>query len=83
MATPRNKSKIAERLMSIKEELERKKEERSKLQGELRGLLARMKDEFNVGGLDEADKRLEEMGIELEQMEEQLANQIEAIEELM
>lgn len=83
MATPRNKSKIAERLMDIKEELEQKKEERSKLQGELRGLLARMKDEFNVGSLDEADKRLQEMGIELEQMEEQLANQIEAIEELM
>ena len=83
MAAPRNKSKIAERLMDIKEELERKKEERSKLQGELRGLLARMEDEFNVGGLDEADKRLEEMGIELEQMEEQLANQMEAIEELM
>lgn len=83
MAAPRNKSKIAERLMDIKEELEQKKEERSKLQGELRGLLARMKDEFNVDGLDEADKRLEEMGIELEQMEEQLANQIEAIEELM
>ena len=83
MASSRNKSKIAERLMDIKDELERKNEERSELQGELRGLLARMKDEFNVGGLDEADKRLEEMGIELEQMEEQLANQIEAIEELM
>ncbi len=83
MAAPRNKSKIAERLMDIKEELEQKKEERSELQGELRGLLARMKDEFNVDGLDEADKRLEEMGIELEQMEEQLANQMEVIEELM
>lgn len=83
MASSRSESKLAERLLSIKEELERQKEQRAELQGELRSLTKRVLEDFGVEGAPAISQLLEEMEAELKNMRTKLNDQLEEIEEFM
>ncbi len=75
--------KIGQRLLTIKEELERKKSRRSELQGELNGLLTRLHDEFDVSTVEEAKALIEQQERDLEQAETSIQQQMREIERLM
>lgn len=72
---------LGRRLLSLKEELNKLKEQRSELQGEFRMLMTNLKEDFQVNSLDEAEKALATMTRELKQLEARLKSQVVALEE--
>lgn len=74
--------KIGQRLIDIKDALESKKAKRSELQGELKGLMSRLK-EYNVTTLEEAGALIKKQESELKEAETTIQKQIEDLEEML
>lgn len=74
--------KIGQQLIDIKESLESKKAKRSELQGELKGLMSRLK-EYNVATLEEAAALIQKQEAELKEAEVSIQKQIKEIEEML
>ena len=81
MAASRND--LGQRLLEIKRALEEKKSKRSELQGEHKGVMKQLKQEFGVDSLEDAERRIREEEQELQKMEEEIRAQIYEVEELM
>ena len=74
---------LGQRLLRLKEKLEKQKEQRSQLQGELRSLMKQLKDEFDVDTLQGAEALLEEQTEALDELEQELETKIKGLEEEM
>ena len=66
-------------LMNMKKEIERAEAQRSRFQGQLDGLLARLQDEYQIGSLEEAEKALARMDKELAKKEAALEAKIQEL----
>jgi septation ring formation regulator EzrA len=73
---------LGKRLLQIKEELEKKKIQRSELQGELKSLLKQLK-EFGAETTEYAAKMIAKQEVELKNTERQIQKGIEEIKKLM
>ena len=67
-------------MLALKEELETKRTQRDELQGELRSLTLRLKTEFGVDTLEQAEKRLGQEETALREMEKRITDQVEEME---
>ena len=67
-------------MLALKEELETKRSQRDELQGELRSLTLRLKTEFGVDTLEQAEKRLGQEETALREMEKRITDQVEEME---
>ncbi len=76
------KDQLGRKLLQIKEELEKKKSQRSELQGELKSLMKQLK-EFGVDTIEQAYKIQEKQSAELKKLEQSIQEGIEEIEQLM
>jgi predicted transcriptional regulator len=76
------KDKLGRKLLQIKEELEKKKSQRSELQGELKSLMKQLK-EFGADTIEQAYKIQEKQSTELKKLELSIQEGIEEIEQLM
>lgn len=76
------KKNLGQRLLDIKEHLEEQKARRSELQGELKSIMAQLK-EFGVDSLEHAAAKIKKEETELEKMEKTIRVQIEKLEEMM
>lgn len=74
---------LGQRLLKLKGSIEKKKSERSELQGELKSVTKQLKDEFGVSTVEEAKKLQAEKEAELAKLKEDIESKIEEIEELM
>ncbi len=83
MGTPRNGEKLGQRLLKLKEELEKRKEERSQVQCELNSISKQLEEEFGVKTIEEAESLKDSQEKEIAEMDETIANQIKEIEEMM
>jgi len=81
MAEP-GKDQLGRRLLQIKEELEKKKTQRSELQGELKSLMGQLKD-LGIETIEQAETCTEEWEKELQGLEKTIREGIKEIEELM
>ena len=80
MAAPGGRGSLGQRLLALKEELETKRTQRDELQGELRSLTLRLKTEFGVDTLEQAEKRLGQEETALREMEKRITDQVEEME---
>lgn len=77
-----NGKDIGRKLLQIRDELEKKKSQRSETQGELKSLMKRLK-EFGVETLEQAEKLIQKQEAELEKMQSTIEEGIEEIEQMM
>jgi predicted transcriptional regulator len=77
------KDQLGRRLLQIKEELEKKKSQRSESQGELKSLMRRLKEEFGVDTMEQAYRIQEKRAAELEELEQSTQEKIQELEQLM
>jgi len=70
-----------ERLLDIKSQIEDAKSQQASINGELKQLKAQMKEKFNVGDLDAANKLLSKMSKGIEKMESKLEEATDELEE--
>jgi len=75
-------SKIGQRLLQLKKQIEDEKAKQSELKGELKSIMKQLKDEFNVQSLDEAAELLESMQEDLEKYEKTIQEKLEKAKEL-
>lgn len=75
-------SKIGQRLLQLKKQIEDEKAKQSELKGELKSIMKQLKDEFNVQSLDEAAELLESMQEDLEKHRETIQEKLEKAKEL-
>lgn len=80
MAASGSRGSLGQRLLALKEELETKRTQRDELQGELRSLTLRLKTEFGVDTLEQAEKRLGQEETALREMEKRITDQVEEME---
>ena len=52
---------LGERLLHLKELLENERSKQTELKGELKSLMAQLKNDFNLNSLEEAEAKLEEL----------------------
>lgn len=83
MATSSRTADIGQRLLQIKQVLESKKEIRSQLTGELKSLKKQLASDFKVETLEDAQKLLTKMAMEIEEAENDIQEGLEKIEHLM
>jgi len=75
-------SKIGQRLLQLKKQIEDEKAKQSELKGELKSIMKQLQDEFNVQSLDEASESLESMQEDLEKYRETIQEKLEKAKEL-
>ena len=82
MGIPRSLD-LGEKLLTLKRKMERQKEERAELQGELKSLMNQLEQEFGVKTIPQAEKKAKKIGEELKELEQTISGQIKEIEEMM
>jgi len=75
-------SKIGQRLLQLKKQIEDEKAKQSELKGELKSIMKQLKDEFDVPSLDEAAELLESMQEDLEKYKETIQEKLGKAKEL-
>ncbi len=75
------KNDLGQRLLNLKQDLEEAKSKRSELQGQLKGLMKQLKDEFELDSLGEAQERIEELNEQLDALQNKLNTELEKAEE--
>ena len=70
-----------ERLLEIKEKIEKAKSRQSEIKGQISGVKTQMKNQFGVSDLKTAEKKLMELGNRLDKMEEKFKDRMEKLEE--
>lgn len=76
-----NTDDLGERLLKIKRKLEKEKERKSQLQGELKSIMGQLEDEFKVSSIEQAEELLAEYKEKLQKMKDSLHRKIEQLEE--
>lgn len=76
-----NTEDLGERLLKIKRKLEKEKERKSQLQGELKSIMRQLEDEFKVSSIEQAEELLAEYKEKLQKMKDSLHRKIEQLEE--
>lgn len=76
-----NPEDLGERLLKIKRKLEKEKERKSQLQGELKSIMRQLEDEFKVSSIEQAEELLAEYKEKLQKMKDSLHRKIEQLEE--
>jgi hypothetical protein len=71
---------VEKKISTFKSELDSAKTDRDKLEGELSGLIKRLKDEFGFDNVEKAQKELEKLKKEKESLESDLVKGIQDIE---
>ena len=74
---------LGQRLLKLKGTIEKKKSERSELQGEAKSLTKQLKDEFGVATVEEAKKLQEKKEAERAELQGDISATITEIEGLM
>jgi len=69
-----------ERLLKIKEQIEDAKIKQSEITGQIKSIQEQMKQKFEVDNLEEAEKKLKEIGKELDKQEAEFATGMEELE---
>jgi len=75
------KNDLGQRLLNLKQDLEEAKSKRSELQGQSKGLMKQLKEEFELDSLDEAQARIEELNEQLDNLQSALNDALERAEE--
>jgi uncharacterized protein YicC (UPF0701 family) len=83
MAISGNDKRLAQRLMDLKEHVEKERRHRDELQGELKSVLKQLKQNYSVETLEEAQELLEDMDSRLQSIEADVQEKIEKAEELL
>ncbi len=78
-----NNEELGGRLLKLKGAIEKKKSERSELQGELKSITKQLKDEFGITTVEEAKKLQEKKEAERSELQDNIAAEIAGIEKLM
>ena len=76
-----SKNIIGDRLLKLKEEIDNAKEEKAGFQGQLKGLMDRIKKEYGCDTLEEAEKYLNELREKKKELEKKLNRGIEELEQ--
>ena len=74
---------LGEKFLALKRRLEKQKEQRAELQGELKSLMNQLEQEFGVKTILQAEKKAKKIGEELKELEQTISGQIKEIEEMM
>lgn len=72
---------LQDRLFEIKEEIEEKKTEKARIEGQLITLMADLKKTFKVNTIEEAKKKLDKMKKDEEKLEKDFTAGMEKLEE--
>ena len=73
---------LGQRLLRLKEQLERKKAERTELQGQLKSVMEMLKRQYGVKTLEEARAKMEELEREVKKYEAEIYEGLEKVEKL-
>jgi len=73
---------LGQRLLRLKEQLERKKAERTELQGQLKSVMEVLKKQYGVETLEEAREKMEGLEREVKEHEAEIYKGLEKIETL-
>lgn len=71
---------VEKKIQTYKSELQKAKSERDRLQGSLDTVMKRLKQEFSVSTIEEAEEKLKKWKIEKEKLEKDLQNIVADIE---
>lgn len=83
MGALRSREELGRRLLTLKEQIEKEKTEKARVQGELDSTLSQLKREFKVSSLEEAQAQLVEEENALKQLQQSISTALEELEELM
>lgn len=83
MAISGSDKRLAQRLMDLKERIEKERRRRDEIQGELKSVLKQLKQNYSVETLEEAQELLEDMDSRLQSIEADVQEKIEKAEELL
>jgi chromosome segregation ATPase len=75
--------KLVQELTDIENEIKVQENKRSRLEGEKELILKRLKEEFDLGSVREAKKKLAEMQDELRVAEEEIEKQMEELRAIL
>lgn len=75
------KNDLGQRLLNLKNNLDDAKSRRSELQGQLKGLIKQLKDEFELDSLDAAQTKIKELNTQLNHLQDKLNTELTAAEE--
>jgi len=67
-------------LLELKEDIEEAKQKVSELKGERQALMKRLKEDWNCGSLEEAEKKLKEMSEQVEKLSDEITEGMEELE---
>jgi len=73
---------LGQRLLRLKEQLERKKAERTELQGQLKSVMEMLRRQYGVKTLEEAREKMEELEREVKEYEAEIYKGLEKVEGL-
>lgn len=83
MAPSGNGKRLAQKLLDLKERIEKEKSRRAELQGEIKSLYKQLKQDYSVESVEEAQDMLDEMETRLETIEEDVRTKIQEAEGLL
>jgi len=67
-------------LLELKEDIEEAKQKVSELKGERQALMKRLKEDWNCGSLEEAEKKLKEMSEQVDKLSDEITEGMEELE---
>lgn len=76
-------SNIGQELLKMKKELEDLKSKRTEVQGELKGLMKRLKEEFNIKTIEEGETEIKVQEDAINELSSELQEQIDEIKGMM
>ncbi len=74
---------LGRRLLDLKEQLEKQKQKRAEMQGELKSMNRRLEKEFGLDSVDAAEKYVEREEVDLQSIQEAISEKIDELEEMM
>ena len=74
---------LGRRLLDLKERIEDQKQKRAEMQGALKSLMQRLKQEFDIESVDQAEEKVKKEEAELRDLETDIREKIEELEELL
>ncbi|MFA5526939.1 MAG: hypothetical protein WC992_08950 [Acholeplasmataceae bacterium] len=83
MAISGSDKRLAQRLMDLKERIEKERRRRDEIQGELKSVLKQLKQNYSVETLEEAQELLEDMDARLQSIEADIREKIGQAEALL
>jgi len=67
-------------LLELKEDIQEAKQKVSELKGERQALMKRLKEDWNCGSLEEAEKKLKEMSEQVDKLSDEITEGMEELE---